>query len=133
CSALEDIRVGFDFGAGLNTSQQIEVRLYGSHGYLLDTEIVSALDTEINHRHCKANTDLSVKAQASGQFEVLVQSSSGLGKEYRVEVSVKHNWLSKVEKSWTFDCSCDRPLTLNELYEDVSRLAWRPWDSDDAT
>lgn len=131
CSALEDIRVGFDFGAELNTSQQIEIRLYGPDGKLLDTEIVSALDTEINHRHGKANTDLSVKAQASGQFEVLVQSSSGLGKEYRVEVSVKRNWLSKVEKSWTFDCSCDRPLTLNELYEDVSLLAWHPWHSDD--
>ncbi|MCT7359244.1 hypothetical protein [Thalassolituus pacificus] len=131
CSALEDIRVGFDFGAELSTSQQIEIRLYGPDGKLLDTEIVSALDTEINHRHGKANTDLSVKAQASGQFEVLVQSSSGLGKEYRVEVSVKRNWLSKVEKSWTFDCSCDRPLTLNELYEDVSLLAWHPWHSDD--
>lgn len=127
CSALEDIKVGFEFGSELQLNHQITVRLFDDKGTLLDTEIVHSFDTLLNERF-GSTADLSVQASAEGNFQVQINSSAqGLNSNYRVEVEVRRNFLSKTTKSWSFDTSCDRPFTLGELWEDVTLLAWKPW------
>lgn len=131
CSTLEDIRTGFSFGADLQSSSRIEVRLRDENGVLLDTEIISAFEMLINNNRGQ-HADLAVRATASGEFEVRIATTAqGLGKRYRVEVDVRRNWLSRVEKSWSIDTSCDRPFTLNELWEDALLLGWKPWRHSD--
>lgn len=131
CSALEDIKVELDAEVELNVNKKIEVLLYDMDGNLVDYEILSQLDVHINNNFSNPDADLIIKANSSGKFEVAIESTLGLEQQYKVVIKIKKNWVSSIEKSWDIDCTCDRPLTLNELYEDVRLLAWHPWHSDD--
>ena len=113
------------------TMKKIEVFLYDLDGNLIDYEILSQLDVHINNNSPNPDADLIVKANLSGKFEVAIESTVGLEQQYRVVIKIEKNWFSNIEKSWDIDCTCDRPLTLDELYEDVRLLAWHPWHSDD--
>ena len=131
CSALEDIQVEMDFGASLSTSSTIEVRLYNEDRQLLDIQHVTELDVLLNSSI--ADTDLAVKATASGSIQAFINGSASheyLGERYIVEVKVVKNIFSKTTKEWSIDTSCDRPFTVGELYEDVVLLAYKPWLSD---
>lgn len=131
CSALEDIKVELETEVELNVDKKIEVFLYDLDGNLIDYEILSQLDVHINNNSPNPDADLIVKANLSGKFEVAIESTVGLEQQYRVVIKIEKNWFSNIEKSWDIDCTCDRPLTLDELYEDVRLLAWHPWHSDD--
>ncbi|UTW47588.1 IgGFc-binding protein [Bacterioplanoides sp. SCSIO 12839] len=131
CSALEDIKVELDTEVELNVNKKIEVLLYDLDGNLVDHEILSQLDVYINKNSSNSDADLIVKANSAGKFEVTLESTVGLDQQYKVVIKIKKGWFSKIEKSWNVDCTCDRPLTLHELYEDAKLLAWHPWHSDD--
>lgn len=132
CSALEDIRLGAEFGAVLSLNNEITVRLLNENGVVLDTEVINAFDLTINQSYgTPTEPDLAVKASASGELEFILTKSGGIPhNRYQVEVKVKKSWLATVEKSWSIDSSCDRPLTIGELYEDLTLIDWNIWNND---
>ncbi|MEC7547020.1 MAG: carboxypeptidase regulatory-like domain-containing protein [Pseudomonadota bacterium] len=132
CSAFEDIRLGAEFGAELSLNNEITVRLLNDEGVVLDTEVITAFDLNINQSYgTPTEPDLAVRASAAGELEFILTKSGGMPhNRYQVEVKVKKSWLTTVEKSWSIDSSCDRPLTIGELYEDLTLLDWEIWTSD---
>lgn len=132
CSAFEDIRLGSEFGAELSLNNEITVRLLNDEGVVLDTEVITAFDLNINQSYgTPTEPDLAVKASASGELEFILTKSGGMPhNRYQVEVKVKKSWLTTVEKSWSVDSSCDRPLTVGELYEDLTLIDWDIWSND---
>lgn len=132
CSAFEDIHLGAEFGAELSLNNEITVRLLNDEGVVLDTEVITAFDLNINQSYSTpTEPDLTVKASASGELEFILTKSGGMPhNRYQVEVKVKKSWLTTVEKSWSVDSSCDRPLTIGELYEDLTLLDWDIWTND---
>lgn len=132
CSALEDIKVEFETEVELDVNKEIKVSLYNQEGTLVDYEVLSQLEVDLNNNSSASYEDLTIRANQSGKFEVSLESNLGLEEEYRVVVEIKENWFSKIEKTWNIDSTCDRPLTLNELYEDAKLLACTPWHGDDS-
>ncbi|WP_301181414.1 carboxypeptidase regulatory-like domain-containing protein [Thalassolituus sp. UBA3500] len=132
CSAFEDIHLGAEFGAELSLNNEITVRLLNDEGVVLDTEVITAFDLNINQSYgTPTEPDLAVKASASGELEFILTKSGGMPhNRYQVEVKVKKSWLTTVEKSWSVDSSCDRPLTVDELYEDLTLIDWDIWSND---
>lgn len=132
CSAFEDIHLGAEFGAELSLYNEITVRLINEDGVVLDTEVVNAFDININQNYgTVTEPDLTVKATASGELEFILTKSGGMPQNrYQVEVEVKKSWLTTVEKSWSIDSSCDRPMTIGELYEDLTLIDWDIWSND---
>ncbi|MFT6422476.1 MAG: hypothetical protein ACJA2K_001201 [Thalassolituus sp.] len=132
CSAFEDIRLGAEFGAELSLNNEITVRLLNEDGVVFDTEIVSAFDIDINNSYgTPTEPDLAVKASASGELEFVLTKSGGMPHHrYQVQVEVKKSWFTSIEKSWSIDSTCDRPLTIGELYEDLTLLDWDIWSNE---
>ncbi|MDF1761831.1 MAG: carboxypeptidase regulatory-like domain-containing protein [Oleibacter sp.] len=133
CSALEDIHVAAKFGAELSISNQITVRLLNEDGVVFDTEVVSVFDVDINQSYgTPSEPDLAVKASASGELEFVLTKPGGIPHHhYQVQVEVKKSWFTSVEKSWSIDSSCDRPLTIGEVYEDLTLLDWNIWRNEE--
>jgi hypothetical protein len=133
CSAFEDIRLGAEFGAELSLNNEITVRLLNEDGVVFDTEIISAFDVDINNSYgTPTEPDLAVKASASGELEFVLTKSGGMPHHrYQVQVEVKKSWFTSIEKSWSIDSTCDRPLTIGELYEDLTLLDWDIWSNED--
>jgi hypothetical protein len=132
CSAFEDIRLGAEFGAELSLNNEITVRLLNEDGVVFDTEIISAFDVDINNSYgTPTEPDLAVKASASGELEFVLTKSGGMPHHrYQVQVEVKKSWFTSIEKSWSIDSTCDRPLTIGELYEDLTLLDWDIWTNE---
>lgn len=128
CSALEDIQIEMDFEESISGATRIEVLLYNQAGTLLDTQVVSQFDLNINSSISNSEADLMVNASSSGLIKATIQApGAALGERYRVKVKVTKSYFFTTTKEWSFDTTCDRPFTVGELYEDVRLLAYHPW------